>query len=529
MNESGSKKLVKGALILAGAGLIGKVLGASYRIPLQNLLGDEGFYIYQQVYPLLGLALMLALYGFPSAVAKVISDFNDEGNSAGLRNFLIPAWAVLAIACFTMAGVLYGGAGLLASIIGDQALMPLYRLTAFVFLAIPFTALLRGMWQSSAEMIPVAQSQLAEQFLRVAVIIAAAAVIGTSGGDLYKIGDAAAWAALFGAGGAILILVFHLRRSEQLSFLTEGTGRFKWKRHGGALLGIGLVATLNHALLLLIQFGDMLTLLPGLKQNGLVFAAAIKEKGIFDRGQPLIQIGSVLGSSLALSVMPSISKEKLRDQPYLYGSFMKVAFKLSLAIGVGATVGLIVIFPEVNRLLFEDDSGTGSLRFLMLSVFFSSAAMTMAAMLQGLGLFKRTAIYILVALGMKFVLNLLLVPFYGISGGAAATVLALVVMFMLVSRDLAVHARVLFSGLARDLFVLVAASAGMVLFLVTGKLLFHVNSRTGLLLEVGLLVSIGAVIFLALLVRNRTFFSDEELDMLPASKIFHYIRGTKKA
>ena len=48
------------AFVLTIASFIAKVLSALYRIPLQNLVGDEGFYVYQQVYPIYGIAMTLA-------------------------------------------------------------------------------------------------------------------------------------------------------------------------------------------------------------------------------------------------------------------------------------------------------------------------------------------------------------------------------------------------------------------------------------------------------------------------------------
>ena len=46
------KTFMKGASILTISAIIVKLLGAVYRVPFQNLVGDKGFYIYQQVYPL---------------------------------------------------------------------------------------------------------------------------------------------------------------------------------------------------------------------------------------------------------------------------------------------------------------------------------------------------------------------------------------------------------------------------------------------------------------------------------------------
>ena len=44
------KSYMKGALLLTVAALVVKVLSAVYRVPFQNLVGDQGLYVYQQVY-----------------------------------------------------------------------------------------------------------------------------------------------------------------------------------------------------------------------------------------------------------------------------------------------------------------------------------------------------------------------------------------------------------------------------------------------------------------------------------------------
>ncbi len=90
MDGNETNKLVKGALLLTLAGVISKLLSAGYRIPLQNLTGDVGFYAYQQVYPILGIASVLALYGFPTAISKLAAERRQEGIGLSGRNFHIP-------------------------------------------------------------------------------------------------------------------------------------------------------------------------------------------------------------------------------------------------------------------------------------------------------------------------------------------------------------------------------------------------------------------------------------------------------
>ena len=51
MPETKMKSVMQGALVLTAASFVAKLLSAVYRVPFQNLVGDEGFYVYQQYTP----------------------------------------------------------------------------------------------------------------------------------------------------------------------------------------------------------------------------------------------------------------------------------------------------------------------------------------------------------------------------------------------------------------------------------------------------------------------------------------------
>ena len=64
---------IKGAAILGIAGVIVKILGAIYRIPLGNIIKPEGMGYYQTAYPFYQLLLTLSTAGVP--VDKVNSSW----------------------------------------------------------------------------------------------------------------------------------------------------------------------------------------------------------------------------------------------------------------------------------------------------------------------------------------------------------------------------------------------------------------------------------------------------------------------
>ncbi|MCM3398004.1 polysaccharide biosynthesis protein [Oceanobacillus profundus] len=519
MNENETNKLVKGALLLMLAGLISKVLSAGYRVPLQNLTGDIGFYIYQQVYPILGIAMMLALYGFPSAVSKMTVELKAAGKSLSLHSFYIPVFLLLLALNGAIFLFLFWNADSIAGLVGDVQLTYTYRLAAFAFLLVPFSALLRGVYQGTYEMKPSAYSQVIEQLVRVCIIIAAAIYVAFGNHSLYVIGQAAAIASICGSCAAIVILGIYVAKRRPCS---RERYEIPWKYYVRTLLILGLVAALNHMVLLVIQFADAFTLIPGLREYGLSKIEAMEAKGIFDRGQPLIQLGTVLGSSFALALLPSISKQKLKGDPSTFYPYIRGAMLFSFYLAIGATIGLIAIFPEANRLLFQDENGTQALQLLVLAIFLCSVAITAASILQGLGHIKRTAGFILVAFFVKWIGNQLLVPLWGIAGSAMATVVSLLIFFTLVMYELRRKLPEL-RLLKRVRFrALILGSVSMLVFIALMDWLFSAQasaSRIALLIYIVFIAVIGGVIFIICLLRFRAF-TKEELRMLPKSELF---------
>ncbi|WP_246206684.1 putative polysaccharide biosynthesis protein [Virgibacillus ihumii] len=511
MNGSDTNKLVKGALLLTLAGVISKLLSAGYRIPLQNLTGDVGFYIYQQVYPILGIALVLSLYGFPSAVSAMAAAYGTRGSDT-VKQFYIPVFLLLFSGCLAVFVLLFFNADLLANLAGDKRLEQVYRIASFAFLLVPFSALLRGIFQGNQQMKPTAHSQVGEQFVRVFVIIAAAVYIYIQEGNMYVIGQAAAVAAMLGSVTAVVILLLFIKKYK------PAPGHFvdiPWRYYTKTLFILGTAAALNHMVLILIQLADAFTLVPGLMDSGLSQLEAMKAKGVFDRGQPLIQLGTVLGSSFALALIPAISREKLTAAPGAFYTYVQHAITVSFYLAVGATLGLIAVFPETNSLLFQNDKGTDSLRVLSLSVILSSIAITAASILQGLGYIKRTAGFILIAFIIKCSANTLLVPLFGITGGAVATVLSLSVLTLLLLGTVKRMLPGLHVEKQINWTALIVAAFGMLAYLsVIDFLTPDIASRGGLLLYVLFIVITGALLYIFLLLRFRAF-TEKELSMLP--------------
>ena len=116
---------LKGAFILGMAGILVKVMGAFFRIPLGNLIGAEGMAYYQAAYPVYTLFLTLATAGFPTALAKLVSEKNAIGDHKGAHKIFKVSYTVLFMTGILAFLVFFFGAdyivnNIMNNYIGDQ-------------------------------------------------------------------------------------------------------------------------------------------------------------------------------------------------------------------------------------------------------------------------------------------------------------------------------------------------------------------------------------------------------------------------
>ncbi|WP_053368681.1 putative polysaccharide biosynthesis protein [Bacillus sp. FJAT-27245] len=420
-----AEKLFKGAFILAAAVLFTKLLSAGYRIPFQNIAGDVGFYIYQQVYPFYGIAIALATTGFPVVLSKLYAERGERGGQLLAASYII--LQLFGLVCFA---VLYTGAGLIARLMGDPSLFVLIKVVAVVFLLFPPISVLRGYFQGKGDMVPTASSQVGEQVVRVATILFVAVLFTSQGLSLYYVGAGAMFGSITGGivSLGMLALFFRNRHRDVLAKVSHSLRMppLKEIKHAAKMLGLqGLAICTASLLMVFIQLGDALNLYSLLVSQGIAPETAKEMKGVFDRGQPLIQLGLAAASAISLSVVPLIASNRLtRDKAVLVHN-IRLAMQVTAVIGAGAAAGLWMIAKPANIMLFENAKGTAVLAVLSLAIIFSSVISTASAILQGRGVLFKPAAAILLGFPLKYILNLALVPKFGTLGAAWATALTL--------------------------------------------------------------------------------------------------------
>ena len=200
----GDDYIVQGS-ILAAAVVITKVIGVVYRIPLTNLLGDEGNGFYGYAYQVYAFALMISSLSLPTAVSKLVSARVAVGQRRNaFRAFLCSLVFAVAVGFF-IALVIFLGAGAISEHMMKAPLsMYALRVLAPGLFIVAVMAVLRGYFQGLGTMMPTAVSQVIEQIFNAIVSIVGAGVLFDIGARAGKERGEELLGPAYGAAGGTL-------------------------------------------------------------------------------------------------------------------------------------------------------------------------------------------------------------------------------------------------------------------------------------------------------------------------------------
>ena len=169
--------LIQG-MILAAAGIVTRLIGIAYRIPVNNILGDEGQGFYGCAFSIYNIALLLTSYSLPLAVSKLVSarvSKNEYKNAMrifkGALLFAILVGALVGVLIFVFSDYIAG------DIMSLQLSAYALRVLAPGLFIVAIMGVIRGFFQGMGTMIPTALSQIFEQIVNAIVSIIGASYL----------------------------------------------------------------------------------------------------------------------------------------------------------------------------------------------------------------------------------------------------------------------------------------------------------------------------------------------------------------
>ncbi|MBQ3134196.1 MAG: oligosaccharide flippase family protein [Oscillospiraceae bacterium] len=433
-----------GVAILAAGIAIVKLIGALFKIPLFNILGDAGSTDFYNAYSIYAVLLTIATAGLPVALSKTVS----EANALGRPNQKQRVFRV-ALSAFLTVGILFFlimwfGADQLAAAMNNTHAAPGIKALAPAVVCVGCLSAFRGYAQGHMNMTPTSVSQIIEAFCKLVLGLALAALIMNPAFPVAMEEErnslAAAGAIVGVTAGTILALVYMVTNFVRTRARTACVSEDKPLPGGQILknlLRIAIPITLSTSLVPLINVLDN-ALVQGRLQDalGMTEQASRALYGNYTVAISLYNLPSSFMTALTAAIIPAISAALVRGDrkgsAQITGSVLRITALLSIPMGVG----LLALSGPIMRLLYPnyDVALTGP----MLAILGPASVcvclvLVCNAVLQAHGYVSLPIITTLLGGAAKLTANYLLVsvPEIHVFGAPVGTLLCYVVVLVL--------------------------------------------------------------------------------------------------
>ena len=518
VKESAKKGFVQGALVLMLFGLLSKIVGAIYRIPLTSIISAEGMGLYQMVFPLYTLLLTISSSGIPSSISKLISEEAIKKNYKQVDRILKVSFCLLVGFSIFCSLIVLIGSGAFASFQGNSDAKICYRALAPAIIFVGLISGFRGYFQGLECMTPSAVSGFIEQIVKLGAGLLLAGLFIDRGvkygvlGALLGVSISEAIAFLY------LLIRYFLGAKKRKELLLNSEALVKTKRQTAKdILSLSVFVTIGGLIMPLTMLIDSVAVINILKSIGFSVKGATTLFGL-QTGTvgSIVNMPVVLSLSVATAVLPCISKLKASgDICGLKASASKAVF-IVIILALPASVGCLSLAEPILKLLYgrglsidELTIAKTLLEVASMGIFYLAMVQVTAGILQGINKFFVPVISLGVGGAVKIILNLILVkvPSLNILGAEIASVSCYIVALII---NLSVLKKQNIIKLDYKIFVVLIASFGIYFSKYIFKLLldFNVNYFLSLILTV---VFVVLVYFFIIFILYRKSFKHKKM------------------
>ncbi|HAG69242.1 MAG TPA: polysaccharide biosynthesis protein [Lachnospiraceae bacterium] len=539
-NESRSSNFIVQGGILAIAGIISRIIGLLYRVPLQRTIGDRGMGYYSAAFQIYSIMLIISSYSLPVAVSKLMAARLARGQYRNARKLFHGA---------LLFAVITGGAAMLIVLLGADVMadnilsMPrcaiALRILAPTLLVVALMGVMRGYFQGTGTMLPTATSQLLEQIVNAVVSVAAAIFLydyglkvaallrddacapayGAAGGTLGTLAGAA-------AGLIMLAGIFLFNRKELLIRVEEDRSvkRDSLRKVFRLLVITVMPVILSSTIYNISDVLDQSIFGKVMAQRGMGEAAIASNWGVFTtKYKTIINVPVALANALCSSMMPSLTASVAQGDLRVARRKIRISMRFVMIIAIPCAVGLAVLGEPVLSIMFTGEIRTAAilLRIGSASVIFYSMSTLSNGVLQGVDRMnipvRNSAIALVAHLGVLYLTTAVFdLKLYGV-------VISIVFFSLLVSVLNWIDIR-RNTGYRQEIFrtFVVPLIASLIMGLIIG-IMYFLLSRS-MRMEIATLISIAAgvvIYFVALLLLKGV--RESEIRSFPGGNVMAVI------
>ena len=491
------KNAMKNSYFVLSLSVFGIFVGYMFRIFLSRSLSIEDFGLFYAVGAFIGLFTLVRYLGLNSALVKYIPEFLVKGDKNSIKTSIkiVVVVQVLTVLAFTgiilvfhnsITATLFKASGADSILI----LMTLSFLPSLFFMV--FQSVFQG-YQKLRTYALIEPVRISLTFL-LSVVLISMGVVGV------------AFAYLIAAILTTLVFFYSFYKLDIFTAKTKITSGILKK-----ILKFSMPVFVSSIAIFIITYTDTIVI---------TFYRSLGEVALYQVAMPTSQLLLIFSGAIAAVAFPLISELHTRKR---FGEIQK---SISVIITVLVFlilpfVILLVSFPEVIiKFLFGDGflSAVITLQILTVSMIFYSIFTVLQTTLDGIGRpFINTKILFLMAVA-NLILNIALVPTYGIIGSAAASLTAYLIGVVV---ELSFVRKLL--NVSLPLYKLVKVSAGAVIsigiiFLIRPYVYLPIYQQFVVLLVIGWVFYLAFVIFSKTITKEDVGFI-ESIHMPKIAKI----------
>lgn len=545
MERSKKQSFLKGAAILAAASLICKVLGVLFRVFAIRILGEEGMFFYEKVYPTYSWLLIISSSGIPIAISRMVAARVARGAFDEAENVFKKAFRMLFVLGIVTTGVMFFGADPIARYLLDSADPGMRASLMALAPALFFTSILcayRGYLQGLQRMNGTGISQLAEQVFKMLFGLSLAGILFRHYAGTPNAAAAGSVGILLGVtisealAVAVIYPIYRRERRNMLPIDYTPSPMQRGDRTMRDLLTIAIPITLGASILPIANVVDSAMITRLLALSGVPQPEADRLYVILcSYVRSIINLPAGISTSLSMAVVPAIAAAMARQDTDGVKRLSGMSIKLAMAIGLPCAVGLSVLARPAIYLLYGSiqphslDVAESLMRIAAFTVVFISLSQTATGALQGVGKQRLPVYFLLIGGVTKIVVNIVCVsnPRIGIFGavfsnlscyGIAALldVIALVVVSKSRLKVLDVFVKPVFASAVMGGFAYLVYHGFGYLFDTSRYLFSAVACVTA--------IAVAMIVYVVLMVALRIFNKDEIVFLPGGRKLLRFYR-----
>lgn len=396
--KNGTKNFIIHGGILAMAGILVRIIGLLYRIPMANIIGSNGSAIYGPAFNVYNIVLVMSSYGLPMAVSKLVSARVSVKQYKNAHKVFIASLIVSLVSGGLAALLMFFGADFLEHYLYTRLpgiAIPLKVLAPTIFI-VAVLGVFRGFYQGQGTTIPTAISQLAEQIINALVSVFAAYTLVKMYKNSVNVGAyGAAGGTLGTALGALTALLFMVF----LYVIYKPTFSKKMQRDvnnsAEEYIDIYKVIILTMIPIILGQtFYQISAMIDDIMFSNIMVSAGISEDvmqnslGNYNSCfMILISLPMGVASAMSASMLPSIVSSKTKGLNNEISSKIQATVKANMFIAIPSFIGLAVLGKSIIQLIFprfNSSEGSMMLKIGAIAVVFYTLSTVTSSALQGI-------------------------------------------------------------------------------------------------------------------------------------------------